>query len=123
MVDLVKHVLGRRKNGIGVSADGLTAAAEPAGGKDFVHNLVGAGVLVQSDNAVMKLQKKTSADPWKMIPLGDMMVAEFFFFQITVGFQNTFCCGELFGIVKIKIQISELTVFRDRIAVGKAQPL
>ena len=123
MVDLIKYIFCGRENGVGIAADGLMAMTGAVGRKNFVYDLVRAGVLVQPDHAVVEFQKEAPAGFGKTVLIGDVVIAELFLFQITMGRQNTLCLVKVLFVTDIEIEIAQLAVFRNRIAVGKAQSL
>lgn len=122
MVDLIKCIFCGRENGVGIAADGLMAVTGAVGRKNFIYDLVRAGVLVQSDHAVVEFQKEAPAGFGKTVLIGDVVIAELFLFQITMGCQNTLCPVKVLFVTDIEIEIAQFAVFRNRIAVGKLSP-
>ncbi len=75
------------------------------------------------DHPVMEFQQEASAGLRKRITIGDMMVAEFFFLPITLGFQEGFCFFEGFRFVDVEIEITEFPVLRHRVAGSETDAL
>ena len=71
----------------------------------------------------MQFKQELAPCFWKHIVVGQMMVTELIFRDISMGFQKFLSFGNIGFPADIKIQIAKLTIFGNRIAGSKADSL
>ena len=95
MMDHIKNIFCRRQNRIESTIDRLCDRDQIFRRIYLIYDLVGTVILVHSDYTVVQFQEETASCFWKSIVIGKVMIAEFIFLNITVGFQQFFCLGDI----------------------------
>ena len=123
MVQHIKYIFRGRKNRVGLTVKFHERRLQMIRGEDLIYQLVGTGKLIDANDTVMEFQGKGTAGFRKGKAVGNMMITVFRLLCVSIRLENTTGTGKSLFFENIKIQISQFSVFGNRIIGGEAHTL